>query len=37
VEEFFREAAKKNELPGPETDLWRKYGMEWIGPPLKFE
>jgi quercetin dioxygenase-like cupin family protein len=35
LEEFFENAAKNNALPGPDQELWRPYGMEWVGPPLK--
>lgn len=37
LEEFFQNAAKNNALPGPDQELWRPYGMEWVGPPLKIE
>ena len=37
LEEFFENAAKNNALPGPDQKLWRPYGLEWVGPPLKIE
>jgi len=37
MEEFFREAAKAGRMPGPDADLWRAHGMEWLGPPLAIE
>lgn len=37
LEEFFLNASINNALPGPDQDLWRPYGMEWVGPPLTIE
>lgn len=37
LEAFFIEAAKKNALPGPDQNLWRPYGLEWVGPPIKVD
>jgi len=37
LEEFFINAAKGKVLPGPDPENWQPYGLEWVGPPLKFE
>ncbi|MGB8644173.1 MAG: cupin domain-containing protein [Anaerolineae bacterium] len=37
LEEFFENAAKNNAPPGPDQKLWRPYGMEWVGPPMKID
>jgi quercetin dioxygenase-like cupin family protein len=37
LEEFFENAAKMNAMPGPDQARWQPYGMEWVGPPLKFD
>lgn len=37
AEEFFENAAKGNAPPGPDPALWRPYGLEWAGPPLKLD
>ncbi len=34
MEAFFRKVAPSDSVPGPTPELWRTYGMEWIGPPL---
>ncbi len=34
LEEFFVDAGKSGKLPGADQNLWRPYGMEWIGPSL---
>jgi mannose-6-phosphate isomerase-like protein (cupin superfamily) len=34
LEAFFRETTKANAPPPPDPELWRAYGMEWLGPPL---
>lgn len=34
---FFREAAKATLMPGRDLRLWRRYGMEWVGPPLALD
>ena len=35
MEAFFREVTKANAMPPQDLELWRAYGMELIGPPLK--
>ncbi len=35
MEGFFREVTKANAMPSQDPELWRAYGMELIGPPLK--
>lgn len=35
LEDFFLEAAKKKTIPGPDPEFWRRYDLEWVGPPLK--
>ncbi len=37
LEAFFVNAAKTKIYPGPDQNLWRPYGMEWVGPPLKID
>lgn len=37
LEEFFVDSGKTNKLPGADQNLWRPYGLEWVGPPLKIE
>ncbi len=37
LEEFFENAAKRNTPPGPDQAMWRPYGLEWVGPPLKID
>jgi quercetin dioxygenase-like cupin family protein len=37
LEAFFRETAKANVPAPPDQELWRAYGMEWLGPPLPVE
>jgi Cupin domain len=37
LEEFFINAAKGKVLPGPDPNNWQLYGLEWVGPPLKFD
>jgi quercetin dioxygenase-like cupin family protein len=34
MEAFFRHMALAGRMPGPDPELWRTYGMEWLGPPL---
>ncbi len=34
MEAFFREVTPGNVMPGSNPELWRAYGMEWLGPPL---
>ena len=34
MEEFFREVTKTNAMPTVDPDLWRRHGMEVVGPPL---
>jgi quercetin dioxygenase-like cupin family protein len=31
---FFREISKVNAPPASDPEVWRAYGMEWLGPPL---
>ena len=35
MEAFFREVTKANAMPPQDPELWRAYGMELVGPPLK--
>ncbi len=35
AEAFFENATKTRTMPGPDQNLWRPYGLEWVGPPLK--
>ena len=35
MEAFFREVTKANAMPPQDPALWRSYGMELMGPPLK--
>ena len=35
MEAFFREVAKANTMPPQDAALWRAYGMELLGPPLR--
>ena len=37
LEAFFRETGKANVPAPPDPELWRAYGMEWLGPPLPVE
>jgi quercetin dioxygenase-like cupin family protein len=37
MESFFREIAKTNAMAIQDPALWRTYGMELVGPPLKLE
>lgn len=37
LEAFFRETGKANVPAPPDPELWRAYGMEWLGPPLPIE
>ncbi len=37
AEAFFENASKNRSLPGSDQNLWRPYGMEWVGPPLKIK
>ncbi|HEV8194976.1 MAG TPA: cupin domain-containing protein [Ktedonobacterales bacterium] len=34
VEAFFREISKVNAPPASDPEVWRAYGMEYLGPPL---
>ncbi len=34
LEAFFRDAGKANAPAPSDPELWRAYGMEWLGPPL---
>ena len=34
MEAFFREATKANAMPPQDPELWRRHGMELLGPPL---
>jgi len=41
MEDFFRQMAKfgptiPKDQETPRRDLWEQYGMEMVGPPLKF-
>lgn len=35
MEAFFREVTKANAMPPQDPELWRAFGMELLGPPLK--
>jgi quercetin dioxygenase-like cupin family protein len=37
LEAFFRDTGKANVPAPPDPELWRAYGMEWLGPPLPGE
>jgi mannose-6-phosphate isomerase-like protein (cupin superfamily) len=37
LEAFFRDTGKANVPAPPDPELWRAYGMEWLGPPLPVE
>jgi mannose-6-phosphate isomerase-like protein (cupin superfamily) len=37
LEAFFRDTGKANVPVPPDPELWRAYGMEWLGPPLTVE
>jgi quercetin dioxygenase-like cupin family protein len=37
MEAFFRKVTSANAMPAPDPELWRAYGMELLGPPLKVE
>jgi len=37
AEAFFREITKANGLPPTDPEVFRRYGMELLGPPLKIE
>jgi len=37
AEAFFENASRNGFMPGPDQNLWRPYGLEWVGPPLKIE
>lgn len=34
MEAFFREVTRKDAMPGQDPELWRRHGMEIVGPPL---
>lgn len=34
MESFFAEVGKTNAMPGRDPELWRRHGMEIVGPPL---
>lgn len=34
MEAFFREVTQNNAMPMQDPALWRRYGMELVGPPL---
>ena len=34
MEAFFREVTKTNAMPIADPELWRRHGMEVVGPPL---
>jgi len=34
MEAFFQETTKANAMPPQDPALWRRYGMELLGPPL---
>ena len=34
MEAFFREVTQRNGMPPREPELWQRYGMELLGPPL---
>ena len=35
MEAFFRKVTRADAMPMPDPALWRAYGMELVGPPLK--
>lgn len=35
MEAFFREVTRANAMPPQDPELWRRHGMELVGPPLK--
>lgn len=35
MEAFFREVTQANAMPPQDPELWRRHGMELVGPPLK--
>lgn len=37
MEAFFREVTKANAMPPQDPELWRRHGMELLGPPLRIE
>lgn len=37
LEAFFRDTGKANVPAPPDPEMWRAYGMEWLGPPLPVE
>ncbi len=37
MEAFFREVTKAQAMPAQDPELWRRYGMELLGPPLRIE
>lgn len=37
MEAFFRDMATLTAPPPPDPELWRRYDMEWVGPPLPIE
>ena len=34
MEAFFREVTRANAMPPQDAELWRRHGMELLGPPL---
>jgi mannose-6-phosphate isomerase-like protein (cupin superfamily) len=37
MEAFFKEVTKANAMPAQDKELWRRHGMELLGPPLGTE
>jgi len=37
MEAFFREVTRANAMPPRDPEIWRAYGMEVLGPPLRVE
>ncbi|MBK8023647.1 MAG: cupin domain-containing protein [Chloroflexi bacterium] len=37
MEAFFREVTRENAMPAQDPELWRRHGMELLGPPLRVE
>lgn len=35
MEAFFREVTRENAMPPQDPELWRRHGMELVGPPLR--
>jgi mannose-6-phosphate isomerase-like protein (cupin superfamily) len=35
MEAFFREVTRENAMPPQDPELWRRHGMELLGPPLE--